>query len=256
MVWRNLKNKKMKSPLLTIIIASYNSGKTIREALQSVKDQTFQDWECLVVDGASKDNTIEIVKEFESLDSRFKHISEPDNGIYDAFNKGWRAANGEWIYYLGSDDRLMKNGLFDLISKSNNADVVFGKLKILYPNGTSIIKEQPYPSLKPCRIPVHQSLITKRECIKLNGGFDEHYKVIADKDLSFQIYRGNRKFVKSDTIVAAFTVGGTSSNIVKIYKENFYFCHKHELGIFYIIDISIVCAKRYLSIIFHRMTRN
>ena len=91
--------------MVSIIIATYNSEKTLRRALDSVLNQTYQDWECIVVDGASKDNTIEIVKEYVSKDTRFRYVSEPDHGIYDAFNKGWKMAKGEWVMYLGSDDR-------------------------------------------------------------------------------------------------------------------------------------------------------
>ncbi|HBV84011.1 MAG TPA: glycosyltransferase, partial [Lachnospiraceae bacterium] len=73
--------------------------------MSSVLNQSFQGWECIIVDGASKDNTIEIMEEYCEKDARFRYVSEPDNGIYDAFNKGWRLAKGQWIQYLGSDDK-------------------------------------------------------------------------------------------------------------------------------------------------------
>ena len=81
-------------PKITIVIATYNSEKTLAVAMESVLNQTFQDWECLVVDGASTDSTVSIVEEFIRVDKRFRLISEPDKGIYDAFNKGWRNAMG------------------------------------------------------------------------------------------------------------------------------------------------------------------
>lgn len=79
---------------VSIIIATYNSERTIKRALESVMNQTYQNWECLVIDGNSKDKTIEIVNNFVKFDSRFRYISESDNGIYDAFNKGWQKASG------------------------------------------------------------------------------------------------------------------------------------------------------------------
>ena len=112
--------------MVSIIIATYNSGKTLRRALDSVLNQSYQDWECIVVDGASKDNTIEIVKEYVSKDSRFRYMSEPDHGIYDAFNKGWKMAKGEWVMYLGSDDEYTKEGIKALMDNSDGADVVYG----------------------------------------------------------------------------------------------------------------------------------
>lgn len=118
--------------MISIIIATYNSGKTLRRALDSVLNQSYQDWECIVVDGASKDNTIDIVKEFVNKDSRFRYISEPDHGIYDAFNKGWKMANGEWMMYLGSDDEYTKDGIKALMENSDGADVVYGDTYIRF----------------------------------------------------------------------------------------------------------------------------
>lgn len=82
-------------PLVTVIIATYNASATLQKALNSVLNQSFQDWECIIIDGASKDNTIDIVKQYCKKDIRFRYISEPNNGIYDAFNKGWKMARGE-----------------------------------------------------------------------------------------------------------------------------------------------------------------
>ena len=116
----------LENKMVSIIIATYNSEKTLRRALDSVLNQSYQDWECIVVDGASKDNTIGIVKEYVKKDSRFRYNSEPDHGIYDAFNKGWKMAKGEWVMYLGSDDEYTKEGIKALMDNSDGADVVYG----------------------------------------------------------------------------------------------------------------------------------
>ena len=114
------------NPTASIVIATYNSAKTLRMSLESVLNQSFQDWECVIVDGASKDGTVEIIKEYSNKDARFRYISEPDNGIYDAFNKGWKMAKGEWVYYLGSDDLLMQDDLSNLLQNTGHADVLYG----------------------------------------------------------------------------------------------------------------------------------
>ena len=85
----------MNNPEISIIIATFNSGETLKKTLESVSLQSYQKWECIVIDGNSTDNTISILEEFENNDSRYSHISEPDNGIYEAFNKGWKLAKGE-----------------------------------------------------------------------------------------------------------------------------------------------------------------
>jgi glycosyltransferase involved in cell wall biosynthesis len=92
----------MSRPLISVVTVSFNSGKTIRRTIESVANQTYDRIEFIVVDGGSKDDTLSIVDEYADVVSRV--ISEPDQGIYDAMNKGIRAANGEWIHLLNSDD--------------------------------------------------------------------------------------------------------------------------------------------------------
>ena len=96
-------------PLVSVIIATYNAGKYLRRALDSVYSQSYTNVECIVVDGCSKDNTLDIVREY--VCKNIVYISEQDLGIYDALNKGVLIAKGEWIYVLGADDELLPDGL-------------------------------------------------------------------------------------------------------------------------------------------------
>ncbi len=200
-------------PKVTIVIASYNSGKTIKRALQSVEDQTFQDWECLVVDGASKDDTIKIVKEFVDSDSRFRIISEPDDGIYDAFNKGWRNSKGEWIYYLGSDDWLEVDGLEKLLTEEDcdsailSGDIIYRRL-----DGTEKLHQSDMPALGS-----HQGMVTRRTIIEIMGGFNEKYKIHADHELIIRILNAGYKMKLVHVVVAHFIIGGTSQNLKTIF---------------------------------------
>lgn len=200
-------------PLISIIIATYNSGNTIRRAMQSVKDQSFLEWECLVIDGASNDNTMNIVKEFSSCDSRFRYISEPDNGIYDAFNKGWKNAKGNWIHYLGSDDFFSKDGLSCLAESANNCK-----------ESIAIISADVYNNLLDGSLVVnkalngnpglgnHQGMLMRRSIIEQYNGFDTKYKILADFDLMVRILNdGHELQVVQCPPVAYFTQGGTTS---------------------------------------------
>lgn len=200
----------IKKPLITIVIASYNSGKTIFRALQSVEAQTFDDWECLVIDGASKDNTIEIVKDFTTRDKRFRYISEPDKGIYDAFNKGWRNATGEWIYYLGSDDWLTPHGMNELsLYTSTNAAIISGDVYVRHLDGNTTLRVA--KDGKP-DFGYHQGMIMRRETLEKYKGFDMQYPILADYDLLVRIIQdgGELKIVKT-TPIAFFSQGGTTS---------------------------------------------
>lgn len=104
-----------KKPFFSIITATYNSSLTLRKTLDSILNLNFKDFEYIIIDGKSVDNTIEIILEFEGIFSsrgiQFRWISEIDKGIYDAWNKGIQLANGEWISFLGSDDYYLENAL-------------------------------------------------------------------------------------------------------------------------------------------------
>lgn len=211
---------------VSIIIATYNSVETIRRALDSVLNQTFQDWECIVVDGASKDDTISIVREFEKKDSRFRHISEPDNGVYDAFNKGWKMAKGEWIYYLGSDDILTENGMLELVKGcSEDVDVVSGHCYTEKADGT--ISECYSNGIDGC----HQGKIMRVSTLAAFNGFDLSYKILADFDLMERLKSAQVKARTIDTFVAYFSMAGMSQSMEgswERYKERLNIYKKHQ----------------------------
>ena len=111
---------------ISIITVSFNSAKTIRQTIESVLNQDYADLEYIVIDGASKDGTIDILKSFGN---RIKFISEPDKGIYDALNKGVKMATGEVIGTIGGDDFYPNNQVITHIAKAfqeNQTDAVYG----------------------------------------------------------------------------------------------------------------------------------
>ena len=117
---------------LSIIIVTYNAANHIEYALDSVTKQTFKNFECLIIDGKSKDETINIVEKYCKKDKRIRYISEPDNGIYDAMNKGYEFSKGEWILYLGADDQLCENILALLNEElTDDIDIVYGNYFII-----------------------------------------------------------------------------------------------------------------------------
>ena len=111
---------------ISIITATYNSAKTLRDTIESVLNQTYDNIEYIIVDGGSKDDTLEIIKEYEpKFNGRLKWISEKDNGIYDAMNKGIGLASGEVVGILNSDDLYVnRNVIHDIINEfQNDADL-------------------------------------------------------------------------------------------------------------------------------------
>lgn len=207
----------------TIIIPTFNSGKTVQVALESVLRQTFQDWECIVVDGASKDNTIEIVKEYCAKDSRFHYISERDHGIYDAFNKGWRMAKGTWIMYLGADDFYVLDGLEKLMAiASDSNDILYGDCELRFNKTRKIRGNTPLQNIGFELPACHQSMAMKRSLIEILGGFDLKYKIYGDLDIVQRAYKKGAIFTETSAIISSFYVGGVSADNLSAIKELYF----------------------------------
>lgn len=201
--------------MVSIIIATYNSGKTLEKCLDSVAHQRLHDWECIIIDGRSKDNTVGIIEDYVNRDRRFRYISEPDKGIYDALNKGVRMARGEWLYVLGSDDWLAEYGLDNLVEKAgNNTDVVYGNIIDAYPNGTfRVIKPKPIHYFKYFMPMSHQGVIVKLEAVKKLKGFDLRYHVMADYNMLQTLYLNGQRFQYVDVNVEYSGMEGLSNQI-------------------------------------------
>lgn len=215
-------------PKISIIIATFNAAKTLRTALDSVCGLQMKDWECVIVDGASRDDTIEIIREYANADSRFRYVSEPDKGIYDAFNKGWKMARGEWIYYLGGDDKLTPHGIPDLLANEcPDIDLLGGSVFLLWPNGRQ--KKQLSRGYRGC----HQAYLTRRTTIQQAGGFDMSYKIIADFEMLTKLAVSKKYAVANyDISIAYFFVGGESQKLESVFtlcKESYLISRKYHL---------------------------
>lgn len=202
---------------VSVIIPSYNASSTIKNAIDSVLNQSYENVECLIIDGASKDNTIEIV---QSYGNKVRYVSEPDNGIYDAMNKGWRIASGEWVLFLGADDILLPNAINLLITESHDYDIVYGDVLLKFPNGVIKNKEAIsftfLPKISCC---CHQSLIMKKKCLIDLNGFNTDYKILSDYDLLLRAYKQKHKFLQINETISCFQVGGASSSYKNIFES-------------------------------------
>jgi glycosyltransferase involved in cell wall biosynthesis len=114
---------------VSIITPVYNAGIYIEGFLQSLQNQTYKNWEVLFLNNYSKDDTAKIIKKYAIRDPRIKLITDADNGIYDAMNKGVLAANGDWLCFQGADDCFYDNTVLEIIFKESyldDADIVYG----------------------------------------------------------------------------------------------------------------------------------
>lgn len=238
-----------KYPIISIIIPSYNSEISIKKTLESVNSQTFNNWECIIIDGKSKDKTIEIVNEYTKTDERFKLISEPDKGIYDAMNKGWKKAKGEWILFLGSDDSLTSPQSLDYLSNhlTKEYDVIYGNYKTTDINkNVKTIISLDYHCIIYKAFSNHQAVIMKRSVIENLGGFNTNYKITADFDLIQRAYLANFKFKQIPVIISNFYLGGVSSNNIKTYIEWWKVC-KNNHSVKYPSFVLLYSLCRYIK---------
>lgn len=174
-------------PLLSVVTATYNSAATLRDTLESVRQQTFRDLEHIIVDGGSTDGTIEILKEYGSS---IRWISEPDRGIYDAMNKGIAMSSGRWIHLLNSDDFYASNNVLEKIvpllapNALNYADLIR-----LNTDGSRIRQSyrfRKWPLYISAFLP-HPSLVVSAEQYRTAGLYDSSFRIAADHDLILRL---------------------------------------------------------------------
>lgn len=208
---------------ISIIIATYNAAKTLKRCLDSIVPQLTDETELIIIDGASKDATNDIINSYG--ENITVHISEPDLGIYDAWNKGIKISNGEWIMFIGADDALTPNALKDYcrylaIDGHNDLDFVSAKLKAIDDFGRFISYNGGIWDYKRCRRNMeitHVASITNRKYFERIGLFDIRYKICGDYEL---LMRGGTAMKAGfvDSIIAIMTIGGVSFS-VKGLKE-------------------------------------
>ena len=228
---------------VSIITVAYNSAKSINNTISSVLEQTYNDIEYIIVDGLSADGTTTIIQSYEQkFGGRLRWISEKDDGIYDAMNKGIRMATGDVIGILNSDDFLTSNDVIERMIKSFTDDVeaVYGNVHFVKPG--NLQKSVRFYSGKPFRpwmvrygfIPPHPSLYVRRRVYEKYGLYDTDFLISADVEMIARISyveKISMKFVDIDFVT--MLVGGASTKSFKNRwlgtKEDLIACQK--LGI-------------------------
>ncbi|MGY2133413.1 glycosyltransferase family 2 protein [Hymenobacter sp. HD11105] len=178
-------------PLISIIIPSYQSGHCIGEALDSILAQSFTDYEVWIIDGNSSDSTDSVVAQYLTVNPHIKWISEPDKGIYDAMNKGVKLANGQWIYFLGSDDKLYDKCVLKDMSKIMNntsADILYGNAIVLS-DGHRHEGEVSLMTLLTSHNLCHQAIFYRKDVFDKIGFYNLKYPVVADWDFNIRCFQ-------------------------------------------------------------------
>lgn len=253
----------MENPLFSIITICYNSGKVIENTIKSILNQSFTDYEYIIVDGASTDNTLDVLYSYEAyFHGRMKIKSEPDGGIYNAFNKGISRAIGKYIWFVNSDDYIEDDALSNIanfINKMNLEDeVLVGGLNIVDSSGTcistiSITGDSISMSYHSGRMIPHPATLVPKVVYERFGIFDETFRVAGDIDWFYRVYKHVR-FKAMNLIITNMRNDGisASNNYRRAASERWrIFGRKHEyvlVRIYRFIVWSLRYFKKWLSL--------
>ncbi len=230
----------MPKQLVTIVTVTYNLIKNDRKeafirALESVRNQTYKNIEHIVIDGASDDGTVELIKEYSDK-SWIKYISEPDTGLYDAMNKGAMLAKGKYILFLNSDDYYSgEKGIEKSIEaiEKTNADYSYTDCKIIDFDGENVAnwhwQQKPDFSNIFVRMPFcHQTLMVKTNIFRELGMFDLTYKSAGDYEFVLRLVLNSYKAVYIPYEFVTFQLGGYAAENGKLAVEEILdFYQKH-----------------------------
>ena len=198
------------SPKISIIISTLNAERTLQRCLDSIAQQTYKNWELIIFDGASTDNTLEILKVNKSIITFWK--SEPDKGIYNAWNKALKHVTGEWVYFIGADDYLWQKNVLNLMSehlkeKSKQFKIIYGSINIVAANGEvlqqmgqswEIAKKDFFRIMT---IP-HQGTFHNYKLFIDRGNFDESFSIAGDYELLMRELKTESAWFVPNIIVA------------------------------------------------------
>ena len=218
---------------VTVVTAVLNDAGHIEQTILSVISQTDIEIEYIIVDGGSKDGTLELIGKYKDKISLL--ISEPDRGVYDAMNKGIKYSTGDFVYFINSGDILLNPSILSKIKleelKERNA-IIYGNVVVAYGNIEALEKPRPFfnSKMKFKGIGIcHQSMFFPGKLIR-NEKYDLSYNIAADYDLAYRLCRKGTVFLYKDITIAKYDWGkGISSNpykLLDVYRENARVCHQ------------------------------
>jgi len=220
----------MLKPVLCVITVVYNNVRDIERTTLSVLNQTYPNIQYIVVDGLSTDGTLEIIKRYENF------ISEKDEGIYDAMNKGLAAATGDYVIFMNSGDEFYEPGTVDKVfATSGDADIYYGETEMIDNTGKSLGQRRhkapvnfTWRSFKYGMSVSHQAIYIRRSLVE---PYDPKYHLSADIDWIIRAAKKAKKIVNVNRYVAKYLVGGMSKTKHRQSLQERFDIMKHYYGL-------------------------
>lgn len=223
----------MKAPFFSIVIATFNAEQTLEKTLRSIISQRCKDFELLIIDGRSTDQTLDIVKEFSAGDSRIKILSEPDAGVYDALNKGIRLAAGQWLYFLGADDFFYSDDVLEklqAVMKNTTASIVYGN--VWYEQYGKFYDGKFTISKLLTRNICHQAVFYNSGVFTEIGTYNLLFKTESDYDFNLRCWLSGIRTQFVPMTIAFYTSGGLSGS----YRDSALVDHYPSIATSYLLN--------------------
>lgn len=236
---------------ISVITVTWNAARWVELTLRSVLCQTCTDYEHLIVDGASSDATMSIVRRYASLNPRLRWVSEPDHGLYDAMNKALRLAKGDFVWFINAGDALYDAATLGRVADAidDTVDIVYGRTCVVNQEGVPIGEHhKPTPALLTRRsllnglVVSHQSIIVRRT---IAAPYNTAYRISADYDWVLRAVSASRRNVFIDAPLSRFMTSGLSAKHRKRSWAERFTIMRHHYGLPLTLWAHLLIALRY-----------
>lgn len=244
----------MQRPKFTIITVTYNAERWLEGTILSVLSQSYPDIEYIIIDGASKDGTVDIIKRYESGLATW--TSEKDSGLYDAMNKGLDRATGDYVWFVNAGDKLADADVVNRIAakiekRSSLPDIIYGETRIIGEGGENLgmrrlraPKKLSWKSFRMGMLVCHQSFISKRS---IAPSFDTSYRYSADFDWCIACMKKASTLMNTRLTLSEFLEGGTSTQQRKASLKERYAIMCKYYGTFVTVILHCWFATRFYA---------
>jgi glycosyltransferase involved in cell wall biosynthesis len=242
-------------PFISIITVVFNAAALLEKTIQGISAQTNKNFEYLVIDGGSKDGTIDIIRKYPNVITKW--TSEPDNGLYDAMNKGLKMASGEFVWFINAGDQPYSENTVESLSeiyKKNGADILYGGTMVIDDLGNEIgLRRQKLPenltwkSLKHGMVVSHQSILVKSDIAPL---YNLKYKCSADIDWVIASLKSASRITNTHLVLSRFLDGGRSKSTIGSSLKERFIIMLHYYGMVTTIWQHIPIAFRFFLFLF------
>jgi glycosyltransferase len=253
--WLPKSDFRVKFSIITVV---YNGGDTIKDTILSIHNQDYSDYEHIIIDGASSDNTLEVI--YRYMNEKTLLISEPDNGLYFALNKGIKLSTGDVICFLHSDDVYTSKSVLGNIANiflSHKVDLVYGNLNYVRKNNNSVIRrwqsrKYQIGDLQAGWSPPHPSIFTRFNFMKSHGYFNTSYEISSDYDQVIRLFSLPKLIpYHFNEVLVNMKLGGISNRpsklILKMY-EDYKIINSHNLnGIYTLICKNLSKFRQFFN---------